>query len=197
MQGSSVKAFWMSCVFPTRRRPVTTVKRAAFEARLLSRLKYDISLSLSKNLISNAPSFATAVSELCVSYIIVQGYMNVQPQENGFIHLSINFLLFRKDFRMTFSCAKRFFKPPSRRRPTALRTLIAYGQWLMDSDLPHDIVFRRAAHDNRRAAGAVGFFSIQNSFYPNKSFSGLTARRRGNCIICLFRVICGFSVFRF
>jgi len=45
--------------------------------------------------------------------------------------------------------------------------------------------------DNRRAAGAVGFFSIWNSFYPNKSFSRLTARRRG--ILYYYRSFSCFS----
>ena len=68
MQGSSVKAFWMSCVFPTRRRPVTTVKRAAFAARLLSRLKYAISLSLSKNLICTAQNCNRRFRTVCFLY---------------------------------------------------------------------------------------------------------------------------------
>ena len=56
------------------------------------------------------------------------------------------------------------------------------GVNLLRKELSHDIFCRRAAHDNRRAAGAVGFFSIQSSFYSNKSSSGLTARRRGNFV---------------
>ena len=53
--------------------------------------------------------------------------------------------------------------------------------------------------DNRRAAGAVDLFSIQNSFYSNESFNGLTARRRGISVYSVCSVdskILNFRVFR-
>ena len=57
--------------------------------------------------------------------------------------------------------------------------LMAYGVWIMDLELSHDLLCASRSDDIRRAAGAAGFFSIQDSFYSNKSFSGLTAQRRG------------------
>ncbi len=53
----------------------------------------------------------------------------------------------------------------------------------------------REAMTTAAAAGAVGFSSNQNSFYSNKSFSRLTARRRG-ILVCFVCFVVKF-VFRF
>ena len=57
--------------------------------------------------------------------------------------------------------------------------LLFREDFLHGYELSHDILCTSRSDDNRRAAGAVNIFSIQNSFYSNKSFSGLTARRWG------------------
>jgi hypothetical protein len=72
---------------------------------------------------------------------------------------------------------------------------MAYGLWIMDLELSHDLLCTSQSDEIRRAAGAVGFFSIQDSFYSNKSFSGLTARRRG--IFVSFREFRGQKIIKF
>ena len=50
-------------------------------------------------------------------------------------------------------------------RTIVVHFLVFREDFLYGHELPHDILCRRAAHDNRRAAGAVDFFSMQNSIY--------------------------------
>ena len=57
--------------------------------------------------------------------------------------------------------------------------LLFWKDFLQGMELPHDAVPASRSDDNRRATGAIVFFSIRNSLYANKFFWRLAARRRG------------------
>ena len=60
--------------------------------------------------------------------------------------------------------------------------------FLQGYELSHDILCPSRSDDNRRAARAVDIFNIQNSFYSNKFFVGLTVWRRGFSVCSVFSV---------
>ena len=89
-----------------------------------------------------------------------------------------------------FSCAKRH--ETAYRQWRGIFVLLSFIFLFFAKIISMAMSFRmtsfapREAITTAAAAGAVDLFSIQNSFCSNKSFSGLTARRRGIlvCFVC-------------
>jgi hypothetical protein len=65
----------------------------------------------------------------------------------------------------------------------------------MDLELPHDILCRRAAHDNRRSRRSRWHHLQSTSCFIIESFWQLSARRRGILVCFVFFVVSKKLVF--